>query len=227
MQSFTNLSRIRLYARISRVMAFGGLGLMGLAVLVSLRPPYSFNLVFTLLIIGMLTSQIGLPLRNRWDREPRFDQVLDEGLKGLDKRFVVFHHFLGASHVLNCPSGVFALIPRIEDGEIAYRDGQWLRTLPKGGLLRRAGPRALRGLGREAEGEAGRAQRRLARLTQAPKVEPLLVFLHSGASVQPDGAPIPVTHIKKLKSTLRKLPKNPSLTEPQLETLQAQLKLTS
>lgn len=225
MQSFTNQSRIRLYARISRILAFGGLGLMGLAVLISLRPPYSFNLVFTLLIVGMFASQIGLPLRNRWDREPRFDQVLDENMKGLDKRFLLFHYYLGASHVLFCPSGVYVLVPRVEDGRIEYVDGQWQRTPGKPGFLRRSGPRRMRGVDREAQGEAQRAHERLNRITDAPEVQPLLVFVHSAAEVDVEGAPTLATHIKKLKTTLRKLPKQSSLSDEQIETVLTALKL--
>ncbi len=225
MLSFTNHGRIRLYARLSRALAFGGLGLMGVAVLLSLRQPYPVDLVFGLLLVGMLASQIGLPLRNRWDREPRFDQVLDEHLKGLDKRYLLFHHYLGASHVLICPAGVIALIPRLEDGEIEYLDGNWQRTVDKRGFLRRGGVKELRGLERDATATSERAQRKLSRIGAPIEVQPLVVFLHHEAMVNTDQPPFPACHVKKLKPTLRKLPKGESLSESQVESVLADLGL--
>lgn len=227
MQRYTNSARIRRYALIARVLAFGGLGLMGVAVVVSLRQPYPVDLVFGLLLVGMLASQIGLPLRNRWDREPRFDQVLDENLKGLDKRYVLFHHYLGASHLLLCPAGLFALLPRLEEGKIEFVDGQWQRTVPKGGFLRRGGVKRIRGVEGDASAAIGRAQRRLSRYLEPPPVQPLLVFMHHSAELRLDGAPIPATHLKKLKNTLRKLPKGDGLAPDQVQTLIDELGLAS
>lgn len=225
MLSFTHHSRIRLYSRLSRVLAFGGLGVMGVAVLLSLRQPYPVDLVFGLLLVGMLASQIGLPLRNRWDREPRFDQVLDEHLKGLDKRYLLFHHYLGASHVLICPAGVFALIPRLEEGEIEYLDGKWQRTVEKGGFLRRGGVKPIRGLDRDASASAERAQRRLSRLGTPVEIQPMLVFLHHAAQVNVNGAPFQCAHVKKLKPALRKLPKGETLTNEQVDGMLHELGL--
>lgn len=225
MLSFTNHRRIRLYARLSRVLAFGGLGVMGVAVLLSLRQPYPVDLVFGLLLVGMLASQIGLPLRNRWDREPRFDQVLDEHLKGLDKRYLLFHHYLGASHVLICPAGVYALVPRLEDGEIEYVEDKWQRTVEKRGFLRRGGVKQIRGLAGDATGAAERAQRRLGRLGAPVSVQPLLVFLHHAAQVNVNGAPLPSAHIKKLKPALRKLPKGQTLSDEQTQSVIEELGL--
>lgn len=225
MQSFTNQTRIRRYALVARVLAFGGLGLMGVAVLLSLRQPYPVELVFGLLLVGMVTSQIGLPLRNRWDREPRLDQVLDEHMKGLDKRFLLFHYYLGASHVLLCPSGVVSLVPRLEEGEIEYREGEWRRTVEKGGLLRRGGTRTIRGLERDTKDAAERAQRRLRRSVAEVEVTPLLVFMHHAAQLDPEQLPLGATHIKKLKPTLRKLPKGQTLSPEQVEQLLDELGL--
>lgn len=225
MQGFTNLTRIKRYARMSRALAFGGLGIMGVAVLISLRQPYPVELVFGLLFVGMLSSQIGLPLRNRWDREPRFDQVLDDHLKGLDRRYLVFHHYLGASHVVVCPTGVYTLIPRLEEGRIDYREGAWWRAVERRGLLRRGGIRKIRGIERDAADAAERAQRRIRRSAGELQVQPLLVFLHHDAQLQSDDYPILATHIKKLKPTLRKLPKVQTLSPEQIQHLLGELGL--
>jgi hypothetical protein len=225
MQSYINERVVKRNARLGRIMVFGGLGAMVIGVLISLQQPYPVNLVFGLLFLGMIASQIGFPLRNRWDREPRIDQVLDEHLKGLDQRFVVFHYFLGASHALVSPAGLFAVIPRFEDGVISYSDGEWQRTLQRRGLLRRGGTRLIRGLSRETEAEIERLRKHLRRALDPPQIQPLIVFVHSQASLELSGFPLPVSHLKKLKSTLRKLPKAATLTQSQVNDLALDLGL--
>lgn len=195
---------------------------MGIGLVVSFRQSTRLDGVLGLFLAGMIASQLGIPMRNRWDRHPRIDELLDRALKGLDSRFAIFHYSLGASHVVICPAGIFALLPRFEDGAVEFRDGSWVRTVPRRGRLRRGGIRRIDGLDRQAAGEAGRLQRRLVRrLGQAeiPPVEPLVVFLHTAAEIQPDGAPTRAVHLKKLKDTLRRLPKGQTLSDSQVALL--------
>jgi hypothetical protein len=218
MRQYIDSAKVKRNARLSRILSFGGLGIMGLGLLLSFRPPYRIDLVLGLFLVGILASQIGQPMRNRWDRQPRLDEVLDGALKGLDQRFAIFHYTLGARHVLICPGGVFVLIPRVEDGKIEYVDGQWTRTTSKGGLFRRAGTRSIRGIERELAAEVDRASSRL-HLPFA--VRPFLVFLHSNAEMNVPEAPVLSSHLKKLKPSIRKLPKSETLSEPQIRQLAA------
>ncbi len=218
MQQYIDSTKVKRYALLSRILSFGGLGIMGLGLLLSFRPPYRIDLVLGSFLIGILASQIGQPMRNRWDRRPRVDEILDGALKGLDQRFAIFHYSLGARHVLICPGGVFALVPRVEDGKIEYTDGQWTRTTSKGSLFRRAGTRDIRGIEREAAAEADRAS---SRLDLPFAVRPLIVFLHSNAEMNVRQAPVLSTHLKKLKSSLRKLPKSETLSQREIAQLVA------
>lgn len=97
MRQYINSAKVNRNARLSRILSFGGLGIMGLGLLLSfrLRPQDRFELVLGLFLIGILASQIGQPMRNRWDRRPRLDEILDGALKGLDRRFAIFHYALG------------------------------------------------------------------------------------------------------------------------------------
>ncbi len=195
---------------------------MGIGLVVSFRQTTRLDGVLGLFLAGMIASQLGIPMRNRWDRRPRVDELLDRALKGLDGRFSIFHYSLGASHAVICPAGIFVLLPRFEDGVVEYRDGRWVRTLQKRGRLRRGGIRRIDGLDRQAAAEADRLQRRLVRKlgqAQIPPVDPLVVFLNSAAELRPDGAPTQAVHLKKLKATLRQLPKAPTLSESQLALL--------
>jgi hypothetical protein len=215
-------AKVRRYATISRVLSFGGMGIMGIGLVVSFRQSTRLDGVLGLFLAGMIASQLGIPMRNRWDRHPRIDELLDRALKGLDSRFAIFHYSLGASHVVICPAGIFALLPRFEDGEVEYRDGRWVRTVQKRGRLRRGGIRRIDGLDRQAAAEVERLQRRLVRKlgqAQIPPVDSLVVFLHTAAEIRSDGAPTRAVHLKKLKDSLRRLPKGQTLSESQLALL--------
>jgi hypothetical protein len=208
MRQHIDSKKVKRNARLARILSFGGLGIMGLGLLISFQPPYRIDLVLGLFLVGIFASQIGLPMRNRWDRRPRIDEILDSALKGLDQRYAIFHYLLGA----------FAVIPRVENGLIKYSDGHWTRTTNKSGLLRRAGTRRIRGIEPEIASEVDRAS---SRLNLPFAVRPLIVFLHAGAEMDVREGPELATHLKKLKSALRKLPKAQSLSEQQVEQLVA------
>ena len=218
MQQYIDSAKVKRNARLARILSFGGLAVMGLGLLISFRPPYRIELVLGLFLVGILASQIGLSMRNRWDRRPRIDEILDGALKGLDQRFAIFHYSLGARHVLICPGGVFAVIPRVENGLISYSDGSWTRTTNKGGLLRRAGTRSIRGIEGEISSEVDRAG---SRLNLPFAVRPFIVFLHAGAEMDIRESPELATHLKKFKSSLRKLPKAQTLSAQQIKQLVA------
>ena len=51
------------------------------------------------LAVGYSLSQVGLHLQNRYVREPRADQVLDDALKHVAKDGRLYHYALPAPHV--------------------------------------------------------------------------------------------------------------------------------
>ncbi|MBI5957309.1 MAG: hypothetical protein HY866_01145, partial [Chloroflexi bacterium] len=73
-------------------------------------------LILPMLLMLTLAS---VRLANLWVREPRPVNVLNEALKGLGKKYTLFHHLLPAPHVLVGPEGVFSLT--IVWQERAYR----------------------------------------------------------------------------------------------------------
>lgn len=216
MRQYIDSAKVKRNARIARILSFGGLASMGLGLVISFQNPTDTRPVLGLFLVGILTSQIGQPMRNRWDRRPRIDELLDGALKGLDQRFAIFHYSLGARHLLICPGGVFALIPRAEAGKIEYNDGSWTRTTSRGSLFRRAGTRSIRGIEREADAEVDRAN---SRLDFPFSVRPLFVFMHSNAEMNVNQAPAIASHLKKLKSSIRRLPKAETLSQKQIALL--------
>jgi len=213
--------------RLGRIMTFGGLGVLVLGLVLSVAYPAQVNAVLGIALVGVLSSQFGMVFYNRWSRRPRMDEVLDDSVKGLDGRYALFHYTLSSPHVLATPAGVFALVPRLDEGEVTWEDGAWRLTRAGRGAAK---PRLLRGIEAaaqtEADAAAGALRKRLPDQT-LPQVKPMLVFLNPKATVHAKQAPLLAVHAKKLKETLRQLPKTASLSEDQLKELASRLGLTT
>lgn len=228
MQRYADDRAIARNGRFGRILTFGGLGVMGVGLVASIVWPKEVNLVLGSAFVGIFGSQFGMVYYNKWGRRPRVDEIVDDSLKGLDNRFSVFHYKLGTNHALISPAGVFALVPRWDQGEVSYRQGKWTVFQQKGGMFRRTGERPLRGVESSAQAEADSLayalKKKLGRTEDVP-TQALLVFMHPKASLKAKGAPMQSVHAKKLKETLRQLPKGPTLTEDEVHAVAAKLGL--
>lgn len=222
MRQYINLKMIKRWNSISKVLIFLGLGLLVGAFIMTFREPQLSTQFLIMSIIGVVCSQVGLAINNRWGAKPRTDEIIAEALKGLDNRYEIYHYKLGTSHALLSPAGAFALVPRYEDGEITYDGEKWFSRRTKRRLLSRSGNRSLGNLQKNAEAEARSMQRALQRALPDGteiSIHPILVFVNPDTLVKVDGTPFHVVHAKKLKSLIRRLPKAKSLTTKELEVL--------
>jgi hypothetical protein len=222
MQRYIDTRRVKRRRTFGLVLTISGLVLMLGAVAASFLYPAYITIIFGASLIGLLVSQTGRQVFDRWGRSPRIDEVLDAGLKGLDGRYATFHYALGASHALFCPSGIFALCTSDIDGKIEYTPGKWLRTPAKPSRFRPSGPRPLAEPARQTASEVAALQRTLAKhfkREEAIPVQPILVFLHPNADVEAASAPFAAVHVKKLKAHLRSLPKGDTLSAEEVRTL--------
>jgi hypothetical protein len=224
---YANERMIRRNARLGKILTFGGMAVLVLGLILSVAYPAQINAVLGIALVGVLSSQFGMVLYNRWTRRPRMDEILDDSVKGLDGRYALFHYTLNSPHVLASPAGVYALVPRMDEGEVGWQDGKW--TLTRTGR-RGTKTRVLRGIDGAAQTEADAAASVLAKKlpdTTLPRVVPMLVFFHPKTTVRAKQAPLLAVHGKKLKETLRQLPKGPGFSPEQLKELASRLGLTS
>jgi hypothetical protein len=224
---YANERAIRRNAKLGKILTFGGMGVLVLGLVLSVAYPAQVNAVLGIALVGVLSSQFGMVFYNRWSRRPRMDEVLDDSVKGLDGRYALFHYTLSSPHVLTTPAGVFAIVPRMDEGEVVWDDGGWRLT-----RIGRAAakPRLIRGIEAAAQTEADAASGALRKRLpdQAlPEVKPMLVFLNPKATLHAKQAPLLAVHAKKLKETLRQLPKGGSLSEDQLKELASRLGLST
>ena len=222
MRQYLNQRKVNLYNKLSKAMIILGIIPLISSLVLSYTNPETKSQLLIVVIVGTLVSQAGLALHNKWGKQTRIDQIFDGSLKGLDNRYAIFHYKLGTSHALICPAGVYALIPRQDDGYITYSEGKWWEQIRKRGLFRRSGRKRLNRIEAHAKAQARLLQQSIQKAIPERtdiSVRPILVFVSKDALVKVDQAPVLTVHIKKLKSVVRRLPKVKSLNAVEIEHL--------
>lgn len=225
MKTTTNVKKITKGARIGKIATFAGLGFLvaGLVISLMLQESPLLWLSFGFLLLGLLVSSVGTMNMNRWVREPRADQALEQGLKGLDDRYWLYNHTLPAPHVLLGPIGVYVLTALGQDGVIRYEGGKFRRDFSIGRVLRFM---ADEGLGRpfeEANAQVQSLRKFLDEHDAAKDVEiqNVLVFYNPRVELSMTEPPQPPAVAPKgLKKALRRQ-QEPKLTAVQYEQLKA------
>jgi len=124
MRVSTNDKLIRRRRRFGTYASLGGLAVLALGMVASLRMQYAW-ISLVALIIGFLLAQYGNYNLRRWGRSPRPDQVLEEALKGFDDRYHLYSWALPAPFVLLSPQGVYGFVTRDQTGQITSTGSQW------------------------------------------------------------------------------------------------------
>ena len=228
MQIITNEKLIRRNKTIARYASILGLVVLVGGMVVSFSKPELIYLSFGALIIGFVLSQVGIFYTNRWGREPRPDQLLNQALKGLDNKYALYHYTTPVSHLLIGPAGVWILFPRHQHGVITYENNRW-RQKSGGALQLYLRLFAQEGLGRpdvEIGSEAENLQKFLDNQLSGESTIPIqaaLIFTNEKADIQIDNdeeVPIPTLYLNKLKALIRKSAKGKPISMDLMEQLQ-------
>ena len=206
MQIITNERLIERNATIAKYAS--GVGFLSLAggLILNLTNPEMVGISVTALLLGFVISQFGIYMGNRYAPRRRASDVINQSLKGLDKRFHVYHHMGPISHYLIGPAGIFLILPRYQSGKITYSKDRWRQ---QGGFrLNYLKIFAQEGLGRpdlEIDSDTARMTRYLEKNLpdiEFPELQPLLVFTHD-ADLQVEDSPTPTLHARQLKDFVR------------------------
>ena len=216
MKVITNDKLIKRNGRLGQLSTIAGLLILVGGMVVSFLNPNYAGFAWIALFVGFALSQIGLYFGNRWGRHPRPDERLNEGLKGLNEQFSLYHYMTPAAHLIVGPSGLWVLMPYYQQGKIIFEKGRWKQ---KGGGFMQRYLRifAQEGIGRpdvEAPAEASAVNRYIHKKLpdlQFPEANVALVFTNEKAELEVDGAPIPTVPLKKLKEVIRKSAKEQPL----------------
>jgi hypothetical protein len=217
MRVFTDDSLIKRNGRLGQIATIAGLLVLVGGMFVSFRYPNFAGFAWIALLVGFALSQIGLYYGNRWGRRPRPDELIDQGLKGLNDQYSIYHYLTPAAHLLVGPSGLWVIVPYYQIGKIVYEKGRWKQ---KGGGFMQRYLRAFaqEGLGRpdlEVPAEVQAISRFLNKKIpekEIPEAQTALVFTNEKVELEVEGAPILTLPVKKLKEAVRKAAKDKPLS---------------
>ncbi len=128
MRVVINEAQIKRNRQMSHIMFFISLAGMGIGFYYTWTsdPNSSANQISCFILpILMLLTLSSVRMANNWIREPRPKDVLAESLKGLGKKYTLFHYLLPAPHVLIGPEGVFALTTVWQEGHFRIDGKRW------------------------------------------------------------------------------------------------------
>lgn len=234
----TNIKLVKRNKQIAQYLFFFSFGVLVVGFIVTNQRPaditsstanLSLLLSSLVLPIGLVSTLVSVRMTNLWVRQPRPENVIREGLKGLSNKSVLYNYFhMPARHVLICPQGVFAIITRFQDGNYSVQGNQW-QTF--GGALNSL----LRFIRRDSIGnptrDASEAAIYVKGLFQKASVEvevqPLIVFTDPRVQLNIENPSIPVLYgdtkrKPNLKDYLRDVRKDnqTSLTPEQIEAFE-------
>lgn len=205
MRIISNTKKVERNRKIGLYTSLGSLIILVVGLVMSFQP----NMIayaYGALLVGLICSQVGIYYGNRWGRSPRIDERLNQGLKGLDDRYTLYHYITPVPHLLTGPSGIWVLVPQYQEGTIVYEDKRFKQQGV--GIFKRFF--AQEGLGRP-EMEAQSHLQDLHKFLQKelpeenqPLVQSLIVFINPKASVQVADSPTPAMHLEKLKEYMRR-----------------------
>jgi hypothetical protein len=226
MKVITNERLIKRNARIGQIATFGGLLVLIGGLVITYRNPAYASLSWVALIGGFALSQIGMYFGNRWGRHPRPDELVDQGLKGLNDQYSIYHYRTPASHLIVGPSGLWVIMPYYQAGKIVYEKNRYKQ---KGGGVMQKYLRIFgqEGLGRpdlEASSEVEAINKFIKKNIPDAEIEQpsvALVFINDKAQLEIENAPVLTIPLKELKSTIRKTAKEKPLSPEMIKQINA------
>ena len=230
MNIISNEKLIARNAKVGQLTSLASLVILGVGMYISFTKPEMFNISVGALLLGFILSQVGIYFGNRWGRSPRPDELLEQGLKGMNKDYTLYHYSSPVPHLLVGPAGVWLLLPHHQNGTIIYDGKKW--KAKEGGFaqnyMRIFGQENMSRPDLDAGAQADKLKRILRKHMDENEIPPIngaIIFTSKNATVEADDAPVATMHLKQIKPYLRKVAKDAPLTKGEIakvnEALQA------
>ena len=211
MESFINKKRVKINKEIGRWVSLGGLGVLIIGMIVSIRRPDLFAVSLGCLILGFLASTIGSYYANRWTKSPRADEILDQSLKGISNLYHLYHYLLPSNHVLLGPTGLFLLRAYLHEGPITYTGKKWKQKFSWLRALGFSGQDSLGDPVKDTQYELQRFRTWLGKRLEKdkmPEITPVVVFVRPTSELHLEQEPeIPILSAQQLKKEIRNIVK--------------------
>jgi hypothetical protein len=170
-------------------------------------PTQSNQITCFVMPILLLMTLMSVRMSNTWIREPRPEDALSDGLKGLGKKYTIFHYLLPAQHVLISPEGVFTIKPIWQDRSYRIEGKKWHG---EEGVMRKISGYMRQDLVgnpfQDALFEAQQVQKFVDQIAPdaGVEVQPLIVFTNPNANFEAEDPLFPVLYADpKKKPSLR------------------------
>lgn len=163
--------------------------------------------------IGLIIALFAVRMTNLWVREPRPENVIRNGLKGVSKKSILYHYYhSSAKHVLIVPQGIFVLITLYQTGRISINGRKWKQE--RSLVERLLGLFRMDGLGYphdQAVFAVESVQKLLKPIAPSCEITPLVVFLNPQVQLEEQENSLMIVfadenHPNSLKNYLRSLP---------------------
>lgn len=126
MNIITNETLIKRMGIVAQACMFSGLAVLVGGMVLSFNDPAKyFYLSLVSLILGFILSQVGINYSTKFGRTPRTYEMINQALKGMDRKNTLYHYMSPVPHLLVGPIGVWILMPRHQRGRITYENGRW------------------------------------------------------------------------------------------------------
>ena len=174
-------------------------------------------------VIAFVSTIFSVRMTNQWIREPRPETVLQEGLKGVGHKAVLYNYYHGpVRHVLVGPQGVFAITTRWQDRRFSVTGDQW--KTHRSIVSRIFSAFRFGGIGNptaDAIQNAEHVKKLLEPIAPDVPVRPLIVFTDPRAVITIEDPTVPVLRAQdKIAPSIKDFMKNaerlPTLTPAQL-----------
>lgn len=164
------------------------------------------------LLIGFTATVISVRMTNLWIRQPRPEEAIVQGLKGIGSKAVLYNYLhLPARHVLIAPQGVFAIVTRFQDGHFIIKNDRWKQKRSLFGMI--FSVFRMDGIGDprfDAELAADHIQDIIDEINSDVEVQPIIVVVDPRAVVEIEGeTSVPIVYAlqktgdKKLSPNLK------------------------
>jgi hypothetical protein len=167
--------------------------------------------VYATMVVGLALYAVGQHLLRRWGPRYRYDGLLVQALKGLDKRYT-FAAFVDPKlpdYMIVGPQGIVPIVAQPQGGTVFCRSDQWGREKGKWGLIGSLFTPSLKNPSADAQRAAQQVRTfmstRLGESTMSDlPIQPTVVFIHPQVRLRIDGCSVPVTSAKELRAHLRR-----------------------
>jgi Nuclease-related domain len=215
MRVVTNQQRVKRNRQIAQILYFTSLAVFisGLLVINTLARDNEVFLYLPCLItpLGLIAMVVSLRLSNQYMRPPHPEDAIREGLKGINRRSVLYNYVLPANHVLVSPQGVYTFATRFQESRFKVEGDKWYNWKNRGPLAPLFLFLKQEGLGdpfKQANAEADAVQAIVDQTLPGTKIEvqPVVVFSNPKATLEVIDPDIPVVYADpKKKPSLKGL----------------------